>query len=186
MSSGRAENRDRPHFSPRRKNGVCPHFSAGFTYVALLISVAIIGAGLAGAAELWSQGERRDREQELLFIGGEFRRAIERYYQDSPGVAKSYPQELSELILDRRFPTPRRHLRRMYLDPMTGKAEWAVLESPTGGIMGVRSLSSEETLKKGGFTSQNRGLAGSERYSQWEFSYQPVVENSPSGSRRPR
>lgn len=158
----------------------------GFTYVALLIAMAIVGAGLAGAAEMWSQGERRERERELLFIGGEFRRAIERYYQQSPGVAKSYPQELSDLVEDRRFPTPRRHLRRMYRDPMTGKAEWGVLEAPTGGIMGVRSLSDAETLKKAGFAVENRALEGAASYSQWEFRYQAVVENSPSGSARTR
>jgi type II secretory pathway pseudopilin PulG len=158
----------------------------GFTYVALLIAVAVIGAGLAGAAELWSQQERRERERDLLFIGGEFRRAIERYYRDSPGVAKNYPQELSELIEDRRFPTPRRHLRRMYRDPMTGRAEWDLLEAPTGGIMGVRSLSSAETLKKAGFRMENRALEGANRYSEWEFRYEPVAENSPGGSARPR
>jgi len=161
------------------------HRARGFTYVALLIAVAIVGAGLAGAAELWSQGERRDREQELLFVGGEFRRAIERYYQQSPGVVKSYPQELSDLIEDRRFPSARRHLRRIYRDPMTGTAEWGVLEAPTGGIMGVRSLSSAETLKKAGFTPENRALEGAARYSEWGFSYQPVVQNGPTGPRRP-
>jgi len=137
--------------------------------------VAIVGAGLAGAAELWSQGERRERERELLFIGGEFRRAIESYYQDSPGAAKNYPQELADLVLDRRFPTPRRHLRRLYRDPMTGKAEWAVLEAPTGGIMGVHSLSEAETLKRAGFRLENRSFENTGRYSQWEFSYLPVV-----------
>ena len=160
--------------------------AGGFTYVALLIAVAIVGAGLAGAAELWSQQERREREHDLLFIGGEFRRAIERYYLDSPGVAKSYPQELSDLIEDRRFPTPRRHLRRMYRDPMTGKAEWAVLEAPTGGIMGVRSFSNAETLKKSGFRLENRALEGAGRYSEWEFRYERVVPDSPGGSRQPR
>jgi type II secretory pathway pseudopilin PulG len=149
--------------------------AGGFTYVALMIAVAVVGAGVAGAAELWSQGERRERERELLFVGGEFRRAIERYYQQSPGLAKSYPQELADLVLDRRFPTPRRHLRRMYRDPMTGKAEWAVLEAPTGGIMGVRSLSNEETLKKAGFAIEDRAFEGAGRYSAWEFSYQSVA-----------
>lgn len=168
------------------KNGVCPHFYGGFTYVALLIAVAIVGAGLAGAAELWSHAEQRERERDLLFIGGEFRRAIERYYQESPGVAKSYPQELADLLGDRRFPAPRRHLRRMYRDPMTGKAEWGIVEAPTGGIMGVRSLSDGETLKKAGFRPENQALEGAGRYSQWEFSYQPVVANSPGGLARPR
>ena len=143
----------------------------GFTYVALLIAVATIGGGAAATAELWSQGERREKERELLFVGGQFREAVRRYYDASPGVVKGYPQHLDDLLVDKRFAQPRRHLRRMYRDPITGKAEWAVVESPLGGIMGVRSLSDAATLKRGGFSGDDAILVGATRYSEWRFTY---------------
>ena len=153
----------------------------GFTYAALLIAVATVGAGAAAAGELWSQSERRERERELLFVGGQFREAVRRYYEASPGAAKSYPQHLDDLLADRRFPTPRRHLRRMYRDPITGKAEWAVVESPQGGIMGVRSLSAAAPLKTGSFTGDDEALVGATRYSEWRFTYTASLPTSPNG-----
>ena len=153
----------------------------GFTYVALLIAVATVGGGAAATAELWSQGERREKERELLFIGAQFREAVRRYYEASPGVAKSYPQHLDDLLADKRFAEPRRHLRRMYRDPTTGKAEWAVVESPLGGIMGVRSLSDAAPLKTGGFIGDDALLVGATRYSEWRFTYSPSLQNSPNG-----
>ena len=154
----------------------------GFTYVALLIAVATIGAGAAAFGELWSQSERREKERELLFIGNQFREAVRRYYDASPGVVKSYPQHLDDLLADRRFPIPRRHLRRMFRDPTTGKAEWAPIESPQGGIMGVRSLSQAEPLKTGGFEGADASLVGAARYSEWRFIYIASLPGSPNGS----
>jgi len=153
----------------------------GFTYVALLIAVATVGAGAAASAELWSQTERREKERELLFVGGQFREAVRRYYEATPGASKSYPQHLDDLLVDRRFPQPRRHLRRMYRDPTTGKAEWAVVESPQGGIMGVHSLSDAPALKTGGFTGDDALLVGATRYSEWRFTYNASLPTSPNG-----
>jgi type II secretory pathway pseudopilin PulG len=153
----------------------------GFTYVALLIAVATVGGGAAATAELWSQSERREKERELLFAGAQFREAVRRYYEASPGVAKGYPQHLDDLLADKRFPQPRRHLRRMYRDPITGKAEWAVVESPQGGIMGVRSLSDGAPLKTGGFAGDDALLVGATRYSEWRFTYNASLPTSPNG-----
>lgn len=153
----------------------------GFTYVALLIAVATIGAGAAAAGELWSQAERRERERELLFVGKEFREAVRRYYEATPGPAKSYPQHLEDLLLDKRFPKPRSHLRKMYRDPTTGKAQWAVVESPQGGIMGVHSLSQAQPLKTGGFYGEDIVLQGAARYSEWRFTYNASLPSSPNG-----
>ena len=154
----------------------------GFTYVALLIAVATIGAGAAAAGELWSQAERREKERELLFVGQQFREAVRRYYESTPGPAKSYPQHLEDLLLDRRFAQPRSHLRKMYRDPVTGKAEWGVVESPQGGIMGVHSLSQAQPLKTGGFYGDNIVLDGAGRYSEWRFTYNASLDSSPNGS----
>jgi type II secretory pathway pseudopilin PulG len=155
--------------------------SQGFTYVALLIAVATVGGGAAATAEMWSQSERREKERELLFIGAQFREAVRRYYEASPGVAKSYPQHLDDLLADKRFAEPRRHLRRMYRDPTTGKAEWAVVESPLGGIMGVHSVSQAAPLKTGGFSGEDATLVGATRYSEWRFTYNASLPTSPNG-----
>lgn len=147
---------------------------AGFTYLALLLAVAVIGIGLAAAGQSWSTAAKREKEQELLFAGGEFRRAIRSYVLASPG-AQRYPRQLEELLEDKRFPSVRRHLRRLYRDPMTGNRDWGLVEAPGGGILGVYSKSEENALKTANFGEADRDLEGKTRYADWKFVFQPAA-----------
>lgn len=142
---------------------------SGFTYVAMLIGVAVIGLVLAGTGQVWSQSSQREKEQELLFIGNQFRQAIERYQRESPGSARRYPGTLEELLQDSRHVTVKRHLRRIYRDPMTGEAQWGLVVAPEGGIMGVHSLSNAAPLKTGNFAKSDQRFKGAVRYSDWLF-----------------
>src|ERR1700680_2086784 len=84
--------------------------SAGFTYIGLLVAVVILGIGLSAVGTVWRTQAQREREQELLFIGGAYRAAIASYYAAG---AHQFPQNLSDLLEDKRFPEPRHHLRRL-------------------------------------------------------------------------
>src|ERR1700730_5398969 len=91
--------------------------SGGFTYIGLLIAVVVMGLALSAVGTVWRTQAQREREQELLFIGREFRTAIASYYGSG---AHQYPQSIDDLLEDKRWPEPRHHLRRLYVDPMTG------------------------------------------------------------------
>ena len=145
----------------------------GFTYLGVLLLVTIMGFGLAAFGELYSHAAQRDKEQELLFVGAQFRDAIASYYNRSPG-AKAYPKKLEDLVEDQRFPVPQHHLRRIYRDPITESVDWAVVEAPGGGgIMGVHSRSEEAPVKTGGFAASEATFEGAENYSKWQFIYSP-------------
>ena len=148
------------------------YLQRGFTYLGLLIIVAVMGAGLAAFGQLYSHAAQREKERELIFIGNQFRGAIASYYNKSPG-AKVYPKKLEDLLEDKRFPMPQHHLRRVYSDPMTGKAEWGMVEAPGGGFMGVYSLSEETPIKSGNFTVADQAFEGAEHYTKWIFAYSP-------------
>ena len=141
--------------------------SRGFTYLAVLFVVAILGGGLALAGEVWQTSATREKEAELLFVGNQYRGAIERYYLSGP--QRQYPRELEDLLKDARMPGTRRYLRRLYADPMSGKAEWGLVKAPDGGIMGVYSLSEEATFKRAGFRRRDATFAGALKYSDWKF-----------------
>jgi len=141
----------------------------GFTYLGLLIAVALLGVALAATGEVWRTAAKREREQELLFIGGQFRDALERYSGTTPAGQPRSPRALEDLLEDRRGPVPRQHLRRLYADPMTGKADWALVELPDGRIAGVRSRSEAKPLKTGNFAPRDAAFEGAERYSDWKF-----------------
>lgn len=157
----------------------------GFTYIAVLVVVAVSGALLAAGSVVWSQQAQRERERELILIGNEFRRAIGLYYERSPGPAKHYPERLEELLRDDRYLSMQRYLRRIYRDPLTGKPEWGLIQAPTGGIMGVYSLSNERPIKTGGFDEADKGIEGAAKYSDWRFAYGPLPSstNTPTRAR---
>lgn len=156
--------------------------SGGFTYVGLLMVVAIFGAALASVGNVWSTTLQRERERELLFVGDAFRRAIAEYHDNSPGGgAKQFPRTLDDLLLDRRFPTVRRHLRKIYADPFSGKPEWGIIKGPGDTIMGIYSLSKVKPLKTSNFPEGYEVFEGKNSHSEWQFSFAQTVAG-PSAS----
>jgi len=146
--------------------------SLGFTYIGLMIMVAISGIALAGVGIVWHQDVQREREKELLFIGNAYRLAIGSYFESSPSGAKQYPRKLEDLILDNRFPNIKRHLRKLYSDPVTRDLEWGlVLEQQQ--IIGIFSKSSLIPIKQKEFTSQYANFNDAKEYSDWKFIHTP-------------
>jgi type II secretory pathway pseudopilin PulG len=154
----------------------------GFTYIGLMIVVAIMGAGLAAFGQIASHAAQREKEAELLFRGEQYRAAIESYYKKE----QRYPKALADLVEDKRFPMPVRHLRRLYGDPITGKTEWGVVEAPGGGgVMGVYSQAEDAPIKTGNFPLAYQAFEEAAAYSDWKFIHSPpglprAVEKSSS------
>ena len=150
----------------------------GFTYVAVLILVATLGAVSAAFGELTSHAAQREKEQELLFAGDQYRRAIASYYRKG----QRYPQTLADLLEDRRYPMAVRHLRKAYLDPVTG-GRFALLPAPEGGVMGVASASEEKPIKSDGFAHRDAAFAKALKYSEWRFVHVPHSPIGPGDAR---
>ena len=145
----------------------------GFTYVGILFAVVIMGLMLTVAARVWAVTEQRERETQLLFVGDEFRRAIAAYYVSG----HQYPLSLQLLLADDRSPVPKRYLRRMYPDPMTGAADWTLIYATDGvGIMGVASRSKLTPLKRAGFALADAAFQDTDCYCSWRFVYAPQAQ----------
>ena len=155
--------------------------SRGFTYIGLLILIALIGVALTAAAELTSTALQRDREEQLLFAGSAYAAAIDSYRRNSPG-AREFPQTLEVLVKDPRLPTVRRHIRRLYVDPITESLDWGIVRGPNNGIVGVYSKSEREPLKKANFSRRYQNLAGAKQYADWKFMARSLGEESGSES----
>ncbi len=139
---------------------------AGFTYVLAMALVVLVGLGLVATAEFWSQTWKREKEAELIWVGNQMRQAIGRYYERSPGSMKRYPETLNDLLEDKRHLSVQRYLRKLYPDPMTGKADWGLLTAPGGGIMGVSSRAQGRPMGRLNHLS-------TETYAAWTFIYEP-------------
>jgi len=146
---------------------------AGFTYLAALFLVAMLSFLSLVSVQVWKTVEQRENERQLLFIGEQYRHAIQLYYELSPGSVKKYPAELTDLLQDKRATRLIRPIRQLFLDPMTSEAKWGIVVAPTGGIMGVYSLSTAVPIKQDGFSIEEADFSGARQYQDWKFVYTP-------------
>ncbi|MCL2876591.1 MAG: type II secretion system GspH family protein [Betaproteobacteria bacterium] len=195
----------------------------GFTYIWVLLLIALMGVGMTIAADVQSTSSQRDKEKELLAIGRQFRTALASYYEarlptsvaasTSTAMAAAqqvfglppaagggaipdnggqhalpprydlhgYPTSLEELLKDDRFPGIRRHLRKIFVDPMTGKAEWGLV-MVSGRIVGIHSLSTSVPIKQAGFESEDQSFSGKQSYAEWIFGPINQIPLPPGGA----
>lgn len=147
----------------------------GFTYVSVVILVTIVGLVGAASLRLGVTLQRAVAEQALLDIGIEYSNALASYAAATPQGQPNYPKSFAELLKDPRFPQLRRHLRRVYVDPMTGKAEWGIVKATeNGGILGIYSLAKGTPIKIGNFPARFFAFEGRTSYAEWKFSGEGV------------
>lgn len=143
---------------------------SGFTYLGLIAAVAIMGILLTMASRVWIFSAQRDKEDELIWAGDQYRMAISRYY----AFGHQFPLSLQDLLVDKRTPVPRHYLRQLYRDPFTRDSDWTLIKDPTGvGIMGVASQSKLKPIKRKGFASIELGFEDQDCYCDWKFVYVP-------------
>jgi len=142
--------------------------SSGFTYISILVIIVVMGISLGAAGKYWSNVMLRENEDELLFCGGQYRLAIDRYYAAIPGRPQ-FPQTIEELLVDNRTPAGKRHLRRQFKDPMTSGDFVEMRDTASRRIVGVHSASEKAPLRQSGFSDANKDFEGKSRYADWQF-----------------
>lgn len=162
--------------------------TAGFTLIAAMVAVTIIGIVLGATGQSWTMFMKREREEELLFRGMQYRDAITRWYNYKPGtVTVPTPsagpanpvalapttvrplKDINYLLQDPGSAGTVKFLRRLYKDPITGKDFVPVLDA-NQNIIGVASSSEDQPLKIGNFPEELKVLlADKKKYSEWQF-----------------
>ena len=104
---------------------------AGYAMAALLVALAVMAVVLGAAMPTWSHMIRREKEEELIFRGLQYARAINQYQRK---FANASPQSLDVLI-------EQRLLRKKFRDPMAtdekGEFQMLYLSSRAGGPQGT-------------------------------------------------
>jgi len=140
----------------------------GYALVIALIAVVIASLAASLVIQNAQTKARRERETQLLWAGLQIRDALASYKSASPQGAPNLPLRLEDLVEDKRFPVPRRHLRQIYPDPMTGKQDWELIRLGER-IVGVHSRSTERPLKKGNFPPGAGDFSSAGSYADWRF-----------------
>ena len=144
--------------------------AGGFTFLGLLFLIALMGLMATVAASTWRFSVQRDKEFDLLFVGREYRAALGRYASAHAGQRQPWPTELSQLLGGTDRLVPVRYLRRLYFDPMTGSAQWGLVKTPEGGIIGVYSLSTRAPVRtSAAIGDEGIDFVKARSYRDWEF-----------------
>lgn len=146
--------------------------NGGFTYIAALFMVMILGIMLGLTGQSMKTIMKREKEKELIFRGLQYRDAIERWSK------KGMPlKNLDDLLKDPYSVKGERLLRQRYKDPITGK-DFKAVEDPNFGIIGVQSTSEAEPMKTGNFPEVLKEFEGKEKYNEWKFVYNKMVNTT--------
>ena len=89
---------------------------AGYILLAVIFLTVILLVSLAIAAPKIAISIQRDKEMETIHRGEQYKRALKLYYQKYG----SYPTSVDQLKETNQI----RFLRKVYADPLTGKADW--------------------------------------------------------------
>jgi general secretion pathway protein G len=123
----------------------------GLTLVELIVTVAILGLLASAAVPLARWNIKRVKERELRTDLWQMRKAIDAYKDaaDKGGIqtkvdSQNYPPDLETLVKGVEIQGKKvRFLRRVPIDPMTGKQEWglrSMQDDPTGDSYGGQSV----------------------------------------------
>ena len=92
----------------------------GYVLLAILFALTVLIVGLAVAVARTTTALQRTKEGELIRRGEQYALAIRRFYKKFG----RYPSSIDQLENTNNI----RFLRRRYLDPLTGKDDWAAIQ----------------------------------------------------------
>lgn len=169
------------HGESYQRSYFVPVKQVGFTMIAVLVLLLLVGLSTQAVMQWVSQQAQREREVALLTTGLQYVRAIRAYYESSPGTVKRWPNSLDELLEDRRMLQLHRHLRELYPDPVNGNTPWELVLAPDGGIQGVRSRSTQVPIRNGPVAWEEWQLPAATSYQDWRFVYVPPITPKNAG-----
>jgi len=91
--------------------------AAGYAMAALLVAIAVMGVAMTVALPAWRQQTQREREEELVFRGEQYVRAVQLFQRR---YAAAYPPDVDFLVRQK-------FLRKKYTDPMAKDGEFEIL-----------------------------------------------------------
>ena len=156
----------------------CNQKQTGLAYLAVLFLVAAIALSMAVVTQNQDTQLKREKEQDWLYVGKQYERAIASYYQLSPSGLKALPNSVDDLLTDKRFVAPVHHLRKAYLDPLTNQ-QWVQLLNEDNQLTGVVSTLPQAILSSTIANTFQANQAGTiARYSDVRFEFKLATDDA--------
>ncbi len=171
----------------RRSQGKCRRAmrrQTGLLLIGALVFLSLSAMTAVHSGQRWFDSRQRAAEDELLFIGEQYRQAIESYWREVPDAVHRMPASVDELLSDKRFPFPRRHLRKAFRDPLA--PDRPLVEVRDGPVLiGVHSSAPGTPFRQAGFEAAQKPFNGAQSYADWKFVYVPPAAPAAPRARTP-
>ena len=140
----------------------------GFAMAGLLVSIALLSLALSVAMPAWKTMAQREKEEELIWRGQQYDRAIQLYRKKNAAPGAPSVDKLVE----------GRFLRKKYKDPITNGDFELIGVSQAGNAPGVQQPQRGFGQLVGGVRSKSKAKSlrvfnGRTVYSEWQFTYVP-------------
>jgi uncharacterized membrane protein YgcG len=113
----------------------------GFALLLIFLMAAVVAIFMYMELPRAAFEAERQREERLVDIGKEYRRAIQLYVRET----KKFPADLDDLA---KQTNNKRFLRHKYIDPMTGKDEWRLIHANQTGAFTDSHIKKKEDKDK--------------------------------------
>jgi type II secretory pathway pseudopilin PulG len=120
----------------------------GYAMAGLLVTLGVMSVILGMALPVWRTVVQREKEEELIFRGRQYARAIQLYQRK---FAAAYPPSV-DLLVEQRF------LRKKYTDPMTKSGEFEIIYQGTLAQRQAAAMAGRATTSPG--TPAGTGRSG--------------------------
>jgi type II secretory pathway pseudopilin PulG len=156
----------------------------GFAMAGLLVSIALLSLALSVAMPAWKTLAQREKEEELIWRGQQYDRAIQLYRKKNAAPGAPSVDKLVE----------GRFLRKKYKDPITNADFELIGVSQAGNAPGVQQPQRGFGQLVGGVRSKSKAKSlrvfnGRTVYSEWQFTYVPWKPGgqptTPGGAKTP-
>lgn len=156
----------------------------GMLLIGVLVFLTLAALTAVNTGQRWFDARQRAAEEELLFVGEQYRQAIESYWREAPNTVHQMPTRIEDLLSDNRFPFPKRHLRKAFLDPLAPHQSLAELRDGAT-LIGVYSQAEGSPFRQAGFEAQHKGFNQARTYADWKFNYVPPAVVAPARGKAP-
>ena len=124
------------------------HLERGYAMAALLVGLSIMAVLMSAALPVWSRQMKREREEELIWRGNQYARAVGLFQRK---FANTFPPTI-DILVEQRF------LRKKYKDPITNDDFMPIPAG--GGVPGQIGAPGQGSPAQGGAAGQRGGQAG--------------------------
>ncbi|ADP71057.1 hypothetical protein Rvan_1815 [Rhodomicrobium vannielii ATCC 17100] len=152
-----------------------PQGSPGYTFPLMLVIITALAYGASRIEVAASYRLKRDKEDELLFRGLAYMKAIDAFHTRNG----KYPRRLAELAGSGAGASG--FIRQLYKDPVTGK-DFDLIRTSEGEITGVVSSSAASPFRKVDFEKGLRGFELAKTYAEWRFTARTQPAKSQPGN----